>query len=173
MQSRTLFSDHWQPRFSNTLLLWHMMFETEGNSTSEFANIMHILQILLVLPVGSAHVERCFSLLKRILGDWQLSLGTESISKLMRVCSDAPLPPSRVWFSTSSHPLVESQRPSPSYKPYGSGNSKKCKRVTAFDNANDSELSEILVLSESDNDRDKGSENGSDNSSDSDDNDSS
>ena len=43
--------------------------------------------------------------------------------------------------------------------------------MTVVDNANGSELSEILVLSESDNDRDKGSENGSDN--DSDDNDSS
>ena len=32
------------------------------------------------------------SLLKRILGDWRLPLGTETISKLMHVCSDAPPP---------------------------------------------------------------------------------
>ena len=81
---------------------------------------------------------------------------------------------SQVWFSTSSHPLVEQHT---NIKLYGPQNSKKrtCKHVTAVDNANDSELTEvhvqyIPVLSQSDNDRDKGndkdSENGGDNSSD-------
>ena len=35
--------------------------------------------------------------------------------------------------------------------------------MTAVDNANDSELTVVLVLSESDNDRDNGSDNGSEN----------
>ena len=60
-----------------------------------------------------------FSLLKCILGDWWLSLGTETISKLM--CVFWWTSPSQVWFSTSSHPLVEFQRQHhrTNIKPYG------------------------------------------------------
>ena len=66
------------------------MREDAGNTDSEFANIYHLMQILLVLHVASAHVERCFSLLKRVLRDWRLSLGTTTVEKIMRVCVDGP-----------------------------------------------------------------------------------
>ena len=63
-----------------------------------------------MLPVGSAHVERCFSLLKQILGDWRLSLGTETISKLMNVCSDAPPPHEYDSQLAVTHWLISSAR---------------------------------------------------------------
>ena len=42
------------------------------------------------MPVATAHVERQFSIIKRILGDWRLSLSLESIEALLRICADGP-----------------------------------------------------------------------------------
>ena len=88
----------------------------------------------------------------------------------MHVCSDAP-PPHEYDSQLAITPVGWIPAPVAIIQTIWPRNSKKRKHVTVVDNANGSELSEILVLSESDNDRDKGSENGSDN--DSDDNDSS
>lgn len=83
---------YWQASFGSKggMSAWKILFETWEETSNDFTNVLHLIQILLVLPVASAHVERCFSLLKRILGDWRLCLGTQTIEKLMHICLDGP-----------------------------------------------------------------------------------
>ena len=61
VQLKRYLKRNWQARFTekrggvNTA--WQIIFETEGNASSEFVNVLHLVQILLVMPVASACVE--------------------------------------------------------------------------------------------------------------------
>ena len=39
-------------------------------------------------PSSSAHVERCFSLVKRCLGEWKISLNVNMLDALLRISLD-------------------------------------------------------------------------------------
>ena len=85
-----------------------------------FPNVLHLVRILLVCPVASAHVERQFSYIKRALGDWRLNLGVSTLEDLLRISSEGPKPedfqPERVverWSRSS----VRARRPD--VAPYG------------------------------------------------------
>ena len=58
----------------------------------KYPNFLHIIRIILVCPVSTAQVERQFSSIKRILGDWRLKFKTGTIEDLLRICTEGPEP---------------------------------------------------------------------------------
>ncbi|XP_023698486.2 zinc finger protein 862-like isoform X1 [Paramormyrops kingsleyae] len=71
-------------KMPSSLEFWKKMFQEK---ISEYSNLLHIIHILLVVPIASAHVERQFSIIKRILGDFRGSLSLPVIEHLVRICS--------------------------------------------------------------------------------------
>ena len=55
-----------------------------------YPNVGHIIRIILILPVSTAHVERQFSCMKRIMGDWRLGLENPTIEHLLRISTEGP-----------------------------------------------------------------------------------
>ena len=53
---------------------------------------MLLVELLFVLPVSNAHVERLFSLMNRIKTDGRASLSKDRLSSLIRICMEGPLP---------------------------------------------------------------------------------
>ena len=52
--------------------------------------MLHLVNIILVLPVSNAHVERGFSLMKRNLSEWRSRFVTSTIDDLMMVKENGP-----------------------------------------------------------------------------------
>ena len=69
--------------------LWQKVFTTPGK-VELYRNVLHLVEIMLVSPVGTAAVERQFSFIKRFLGDWRLSLNADTIEALLIICIDGP-----------------------------------------------------------------------------------
>ncbi|XP_041364280.1 zinc finger protein 862-like [Gigantopelta aegis] len=69
--------------------IWGEMFTEKQNL---YPNILQLVQIVLVLPISTFQVERQFSCIKRILGDWRLNLKLSTMEHLLRICSDGPKP---------------------------------------------------------------------------------
>ena len=68
------------------------------------------LHVILVVPVAAVQVEWLFTCIKKILGDWHLSLNLELVDALLRIAVDGPdtdsFEPSRAvhhWYSTAHH----------------------------------------------------------------------
>ncbi|XP_041353824.1 zinc finger protein 862-like [Gigantopelta aegis] len=107
--------------------LWQKMLTQKED---RYSNVLHLVRILLVCPIATAHVERQFSYIKRILGDWRLNLGLSTIQHLLRICSEGPEPENfqpapavNRWRSS----CVKSRRPE--IMPYGPR--KKAKSIAA------------------------------------------
>ena len=69
--------------------LWQKMIV---HKSAEYSNFLHLVHILLVCPIASAQVERQFSAVKRILGEWRLTLGLKTIETLLRISTEGPQP---------------------------------------------------------------------------------
>jgi len=54
------------------LVLWNRMLNEKENI---YPNLLHLVRIVLVFHVSTAQVERQFSMIKRMQGDWRLRLG--------------------------------------------------------------------------------------------------
>ncbi len=67
--------------------LWKKFLTSQCQS---YVNILHLVRIILVCPVATAQVERMFSFIKRILGDWRLSLHLDTVDTLLRIAVDGP-----------------------------------------------------------------------------------
>ena len=67
--------------------LWKRILTDERES---YPNICHLIQILLVLPISTASVERGFSNMKRIKTDARSCLHVDTLSDLMRISIDGP-----------------------------------------------------------------------------------
>uniref|UniRef100_UPI00358ED6B1 uncharacterized protein n=1 Tax=Myxine glutinosa TaxID=7769 RepID=UPI00358ED6B1 len=74
---------------SNFLRLWKTILTEKGH---KYPNILHLVQICLVCPVATSHVERQFSAVKRILGDWRLKLGLGMQEHLLRISTEGSDP---------------------------------------------------------------------------------
>lgn len=59
---------------------------------SQFPNLAHLVEVLLLFPVSNAKVERGFSSMKRIKTDWRSRLGEATLDSLMRISVDGPAP---------------------------------------------------------------------------------
>ena len=49
-----------------------------------YPNFIHVVQVLMVIPVSNAIVERGFSSMRRVKDDYRNRLGEKSLENLMR-----------------------------------------------------------------------------------------
>lgn len=52
--------------------------------------MLNLVEVVLVLPVATAKVERAFSLMGRIKSDWRVNLNTETVDDLMMISLKGP-----------------------------------------------------------------------------------
>ncbi|KAJ7988621.1 hypothetical protein DPEC_G00311110 [Dallia pectoralis] len=52
-----------------------------------YPNLLYLVRIVLVFPVSTAQVERQFSTIKRMQGDWRLRLNLSTIEDLLFIKS--------------------------------------------------------------------------------------
>ena len=95
--------------------LWTTMLTKEPYNF-DYENILHLVELLLVLSISSAQCERAFSTQNRIKSAKRSCLETETTEDLIRISSEGPpitefVPSQAVepWFSTA-------QRPRPFFK---------------------------------------------------------
>lgn len=55
-----------------------------------FPNLLHIIEVIQVLPLSTAACERGFSLMKRTKTDWRSQLTVEMLKKLMSISVHGP-----------------------------------------------------------------------------------
>jgi hypothetical protein len=60
------------------------------NKWHKYPIFLHIVKILLVCLVSTSQVERQFSAIKRMIGDWHLSLDTFTLECLLRITTEGP-----------------------------------------------------------------------------------
>ncbi|XP_014670717.1 PREDICTED: uncharacterized protein LOC106811561 [Priapulus caudatus] len=64
----------------------HKLWQTViVNKAEQYSNILHIVRIVLTIPISTAHVERVFSYVKRILGDWRHRMNVKTMEDLVRI----------------------------------------------------------------------------------------
>ena len=51
----------------------------------QFPNILMLVEIILILPLATATVERGFSAMKRVKNDWRSCLDTDILNMLLRI----------------------------------------------------------------------------------------
>ena len=90
--------------------LWPTML-TKESYKSDYKNVLHLVELLLVLPISSAQCERAFSSQNRIKSAKRSFLETETTEDLIRISSEGPpiaeFVPSQaveLWFSTGQRP---------------------------------------------------------------------
>lgn len=69
-------------KYQTFLPLWSRFLMEKGNM---YPNLLHLVRIILVFPVSTSQVERQFSIMKRMQGDWRLSLHTSTIEDLLLI----------------------------------------------------------------------------------------
>lgn len=86
------------------LILWQRMFTAFKD---QFPNILMLEEIILILPLATATVERGFSAMKRVKNDWRSCLDKDILNMLLRItvngCSFVVYDPQRAiqhwWIS--------------------------------------------------------------------------
>ena len=63
---------------------------TKDPYRDDFRNILHIVEILLVLPISSANCERAFSAQKRIVSASRASMAVTTASDLIQISTEGP-----------------------------------------------------------------------------------
>ena len=64
------------------LILWQRMFTAFKD---QFPNILMLVEIILILPLATATVERGFSAMKRVKNDWRSCLDKDILNMLLRI----------------------------------------------------------------------------------------
>lgn len=90
--------------------LWSTML-TKDPYKSEYQDVLHLVELLLVLPISSAQCERAFSTQNRIKSAKRSCLETETTEALIRISSEGPpvteFEPSHavdLWFTSGEKP---------------------------------------------------------------------
>ena len=90
--------------------LWATLL-TKVPYRDDHKDVLHLVEILMVLPISAAQCERAISTQNRIKNDSRSSLGGENLKHLMRISLEGPTladfdPVSAVkaWFSSSKRP---------------------------------------------------------------------
>ena len=80
---------------------------------AQFSNLARLIEILLLLPVSNAKVERGFGTMRRIKTDWRSRLSEHTMDSLMRISVDGPpvhescaATPVKRFFATPRRPHV-------------------------------------------------------------------
>ena len=71
-----------QFRQLDPLILWQRMFTAFKD---QFPNILMLVEIILILPLATATVERGFSAMKRVKNDWRSCLDKDILNMLLRI----------------------------------------------------------------------------------------
>lgn len=69
--------------------LWKVMLRKEPFCT-DFKNILHLVEIMLVLPISAAQCERGFSAQNRIKSKVRSSLSVTTLDDLVRISTEGP-----------------------------------------------------------------------------------
>ena len=67
--------------------LWSRIFHERAD---EFKNILHLIELIQVIPLATAKVERAFSLMGRVKSDWRVNLDTSTLDDLMMISLEGP-----------------------------------------------------------------------------------
>lgn len=70
----------WEGLWAQILRVW----------SEEFPNVLHIIEIIQVMPMSTSKVERAFSLLNRVKTDWRINLNTATVEDLMFISLEGP-----------------------------------------------------------------------------------
>ncbi|XP_049923984.1 zinc finger protein 862-like [Epinephelus moara] len=107
--------------------LWEMML-TKEPYISDYKNILHLVNIMLVLPVSSAVCERGFSAQRRIKSDVRGSLHVDTVEDLIRISLEGPSLEEfdakeavQMWFSQSKRARRPNYKGWPTEVPSHSG----------------------------------------------------
>ena len=68
---------------TNYIDVWAKLFTSSKKEA--LSNILHLVEILLVVPVSNALLERMFSTMNRVHTDWRNCLGEKRVENLLRV----------------------------------------------------------------------------------------
>ena len=63
---------------------------TNDSIKAECENILHLIEILLIIPFTNVKVERMFSRMNRIKSDWRNRLNQDTLDDLLRISEDGP-----------------------------------------------------------------------------------
>jgi hypothetical protein len=64
---------------------------TNDSIKAECENILHLIEILLIIPFTNAKVERMFSCMNRVKSDWRNRLNRDTPDDLLRISEDGPM----------------------------------------------------------------------------------
>jgi hypothetical protein len=70
--------------------VWAKLFSSSKKES--LSNILHVAEILLVVPISNATLERMFSTMNRIHSDWRNCLGEKRVENLLRIWEEGPAP---------------------------------------------------------------------------------
>ena len=68
---------------------WASLFR-DPERRQQFTNLLHVIEIILVLPMSTATVEHGFSTMKRVKTDWRSKLSVDMLNTLMSISIDGP-----------------------------------------------------------------------------------
>ena len=68
-------------------VIWSLLITSYA---SNYPNLAHIIELLLVFPASNAIVERGFSTMRRIKTDWRCCLAENTLDHLMRISLEGP-----------------------------------------------------------------------------------
>lgn len=118
---------------------WAKLFTSSKKDT--LSNILHLVEILLVVPISNATLERMFSAMNRVHTDWRNCLGEKRVENLLRILEDGstveqfdPKPALSRWCNKCATQRRPSVEPSgPRKEPTASGSKKRTLRLPQSD----------------------------------------
>ena len=75
---------------SKYLDVWLQVFATT-NIKSECSNVLHIIELLLIIPYLNDKLERMFSVMGRVKTDWQNQMGRDRLEASLRISEGVPI----------------------------------------------------------------------------------
>ena len=71
----------------NYLEIWSKV-STNISLKDECADVLHVINLLLITPLADAKVERMFSRMKRVKSDWRNKLRGDRLESLLRISEE-------------------------------------------------------------------------------------
>jgi hypothetical protein len=68
--------------------MWSAIFTSE-EFRKDCANVLHVIELLLITPFSNAKLERMFSTMKRVKTDWRNHLGRQRLEANLRISQES------------------------------------------------------------------------------------
>ena len=131
---------YFSPGVNSYHILWHKIFES--SKRKEWSLVLYVVELLFVLPVSNAKVERLVSFMNRIKTDSQNLLKQEHLSNLLKICMEGPdlqdfnpIPAMQLWNDACKLQRLNQKK----RKEYGKGARKATGLLTLADMESTSE----------------------------------